>query len=70
MFLDYEIGHDTQMRFYHETRYTFLKFLKNILIFSRNPIYSVEMNEMTFQMNNYGIRSYLESSADQYLINW
>lgn len=70
VFLGSEIDVKTSTRFYHETRYTLLKFLKNYYQIFNNRLYGVEFTEWQRQINTYGIRKFLESSFDQYSVNW
>lgn len=70
VFLGYEFNRKTIDRMYHENRYTVVKALYNTLKLASNMNYSIEMKEYCDQVNSYGIKKFLESSCDQYFVNW
>lgn len=70
VYLGYEIDENTNTRLYHETRNSVLKALVNSWKFSTNVKYSTELTDIQSQINNYGLKKFLESSCDQFFINW
>jgi len=70
VYLGYEFDENTISRFYHENRYTIIKTLINNWKFFNQVNYADEYWEFKEQLNSYGIRKFLESSCDQYFINW
>jgi pheromone shutdown protein TraB len=70
VFLGYEVDFNTQTRLYMETRYNLLHYLINSFKFSGKRIYNSEIIELKDQIDNYGIKKFLESSCDQYFMNW
>lgn len=69
VFLGYEFDEFTWSNFYHENRYTLYKTLYKILN-KRSMQYDVEMSELQSQIHSYGLKKFIESSCDQYTINW
>jgi hypothetical protein len=70
VFMGYEFDENTTRRFYHENRNTILKSTINSFNFFRNLNWGNEYVEYKNQVNKYGLKSFLESSCDQYFINW
>lgn len=70
VYLGYEFDQSTAMRFYHENRYTIMKTLINNWKFFNQVNYADEYWEFKEQLNNHGLKKFLESSCDQYFINW
>ncbi len=70
VYLGYEFDDSTMKRFFHENRYTVVKTLINSLKFYNNVNYNEEYSEFKKQLNQYGLKKFLESSCDQYFINW
>jgi hypothetical protein len=69
VFLGQEFDAISQQRLYQENRNTILKTLYNSL-FKLKPEYSDELNECIYQVHQYGLDKFIESSCDQYFINW
>ena len=70
VYLGYEFDEITMRRFYHENRYTVVKTLINNFKFFNQVNYTDEFWEYKEQINKYGLKKFLESSCDQYFINW
>jgi hypothetical protein len=70
VFLGYEFDKKTNARLHHENRNTILKSIVNSIKLYSGTAYSIEMREMRDQLHSYGIKKFLESSCDQYFINW
>lgn len=68
VFLDYEIDSLTKSKFYHENRNGVLKTVLNML--RMKATYGRELIDYHAQIKNYGIKKFVESSCDQYFINW
>ena len=69
VFLGYEMNEFTLSRFYHESRSTVSKTLYKYFT-QDNSRYQVEMSEFISQLHTYGLKKFIESSCDQYFINW
>jgi hypothetical protein len=69
VFLGPEFDKNTLSRMYHETRYSILKTLHRS-IFKLNVKYGDEFAELHQQLHSYGLQKFVESSCDQYFINW
>lgn len=70
VFLGLEFDRKTRDRLYHETRFTLLKSLINAWKIYGRASYAIELREMRDQIHTYGFKKFLESSCDQYFINW
>lgn len=70
VYLGQELDKPTQHRIYHETRYTILKSLYNYAKVNSEWSYSQEFRELRMILNDYGVKRFVESSCDQYFINW
>lgn len=70
VYLGYEFDKSAAQRFYHENRYTIIKTLYNYVQLNRQTLYSLEFDELYSQVSNYGLDTFIESSCDQYFINW
>ena len=70
VFLGYEFDDNATKRFMHETRFTVFKSLMKSFKFFNQANYASEYFEYKEQINNYGVKKFLESSCDQYFINW
>jgi hypothetical protein len=68
VFLGYEVDDNTVHRLYHENRNTVLKTAWRWL--TKNAKYNTEFSNHRRQVQQHGIRRYLESNCDQYTINW
>ena len=69
VYLGHEFDNKTWQRLYHENRYTLFKFVKNRL-FHLTAHYVYELMEFRTQLHTYGPKKFVESSGDQYTINW
>jgi len=67
-YLGYELDANTTNLFFHENRYGVLKTAINMARIKST--YSRELLDHQTQIQNYGIRKFVESSCDQYFINW
>lgn len=70
VFLGPEFDKNTKARLYHETRFTLFKSILNAWRMYGGTAYVIELREMRDQINSHGIKKFLESSCDQYFINW
>ncbi len=70
VYLGYEIDNATHVRLEHENRNTLVRFIVNCYKLYKNRLYDIEMGEFQSQISQYGVRKYLESSCDQYTMNW
>jgi pheromone shutdown protein TraB len=70
VFLGYEFDKKTVHRLHHENRNSILKALVNSWKLYGNTSYAIEMKEFRDQVHSYGIKKFLESSCDQYFVNW
>lgn len=68
VYLGYELDPLTKNKLYHETRFSILKTLINMM--RTKNTYSREFFDYYTQLTNYGQRKFIESSCDQYFINW
>lgn len=68
VYLGHELDQRTWVRLHHENRYTLAKYLKNF-IFQLPINYYYELYEFKSQLHK-GVNHFVESSCDQYLINW
>lgn len=68
VYLGYEIDPNTKRKLYHETRFSLLKTFVNM--FRMKNAYKLELLDYYIQMTNYGTKKFIESSCDQYFINW
>jgi hypothetical protein len=68
VYLDYELDVLTKNKLYHETRFSILKTFLNML--KTKSTYGREYFDYQTQITNYGIKKFIESSCDQYFINW
>lgn len=70
IYLGYEFDRTTMDRLYHENRNTILKTLyRTVKLFTKKP-YCYEITDTIDQATLYGLNKFLESSCDQYFINW
>jgi len=67
-FLGYELDPLTRNLFLHENRSGVLKTLINMLRIKTT--YGRELLDHDSQIKNYGLKKFVESSCDQYFINW
>ena len=67
-YLDYEIDVLTKNKLYHETRYSIFKTLMSMI--RMKSTYAREFLDFYTQITNYGHKKFIESSCDQYFINW
>jgi len=67
-FLGYELDPNTKRLFLHENRYGVLKAAINMA--KIKTTYGRELLDYHSQIKNYGIKKFVESSCDQYFINW
>jgi hypothetical protein len=68
VYLGYEIDENTTSRLYHENRYTIFKTIFKFLKLNKkylNEIFNVNAN-----VQQYGLKKYIESCCDQYTMNW
>lgn len=68
VFLDYELDRLTRNKIYHENRYSVLKGVMNMI--RLKTTYLREYLDYYTQITNYGHKKFIESSCDQYFINW
>jgi len=69
VYLGHEFDNKTWQRLYHENRYTLYRFIKNsFLNLTANFLY--EVYEFKAQLHKYGVKKFVESSFDQYSVNW
>jgi pheromone shutdown protein TraB len=69
VFMGYELNQYAWDRFYHDNRYSILKGIWNS--FNQvSEVYANEWIEHQQQLHTYGLKKYIESSCDQYFINW
>lgn len=67
-FLGYEIDPLSRNLFLHENRNGVLKTLVNMA--KVKTTYGRELIDYHTQIKNYGLKKFVESSCDQYFINW
>jgi hypothetical protein len=68
VYLDYELDPLTKSKLYHENRNGVLKTLINMVRIKET--YGRELLDYKIQINKHGIKKFVESSCDQYFINW
>jgi len=67
-YLGYELDPLSINTFFHENRYGVIKTLINMLRIKST--YCRELLDYHTQIKNYGLKKFVESSCDQYFINW
>ena len=67
-YLGYELDPLTRNTFLHENRNGVLKTVLNML--KVKSTYGRELLDYNSQIKNYGLKKFVESSCDQYFINW
>lgn len=67
-YLGHEFDHRTWNRLFHENRYTLWRSFKNA--FNLNHLYLYELVDFKSQLHKYGAKKFVESSCDQYTLNW
>lgn len=68
VYMDYELDPLTKNKLYHETRFSIFKTIFNML--KTKSTYAREYFDYENSINQYGIKKFVESSVDQYFINW
>ena len=68
VYLGYELDQLTKEKLYHETRFSILKTV--MAMTTLKGTYGREFTDYYTQITNYGTKKFIESSCDQYFINW
>jgi len=69
VYLGHEFDNRTWQRLYHENRYNLYTFARNFLR-SLSVNFHYEIYEFKAQLHKYGVNKSVESTFDQYTINW